>query len=90
VARYNAELGQCDAANSGAKSILEVLPDDPYIFYDLALVAINCSTKDTVLNRVGTMLKLGYPPKLLRSDPQFIQYQQGILQLQSKQSGIQQ
>ena len=90
IARYYSELSYCKEANSLSEKVVAANPDDPYIYYDLALVAINCADKKAVSNALEVMLKLGYPPKLLSNDPQFYQYQQRILQLQIRHSGMQQ
>ncbi len=42
IARYYSELDQCSVADSYAETVLKKSPTDPYIFYSLSLVSLNC------------------------------------------------
>jgi tetratricopeptide (TPR) repeat protein len=81
IARYNSELDNCQAANSQSEQLVLEQPDDPYIYYDLALAANNCSSDNDVLLYLKKTLKLGYSNNLLSKDHQFEKFQQQILQL---------
>jgi tetratricopeptide (TPR) repeat protein/DNA-binding winged helix-turn-helix (wHTH) protein len=78
IARYNSELDKCQAANNQSEQLLLEQPDDPYIYYDLALAANNCSTDSDVLLFLKKTLTLGYSNKLLSKDHQFEKFQQQI------------
>jgi len=79
IARYNSELDNCQAANNQSEQLVLEQPDDPYIYYDLALAANNCSTDSDVLLYLKKALTLGYSNKLLSKDHQFEKFQQQIL-----------
>ena len=80
IARYHSELDNCQEANKQSEQLVLEQPDDPYIYYDLALAANNCSSDSDVLLYLNKTLTLGYPNKLLRKDHQFKKFQQQILQ----------
>lgn len=86
IARYHSELKNCEQATQQAKALDLSQPDDPYIYYDLALVATNCAQSIEVLANLEKALKLGYSSKLLLKDNQFSQYQNQILQMQERLS----
>lgn len=71
LARYQAELSQCDTAKQGQQQLLEKKPSDPYIFYDMALIAIRCKSSADVLMFLNRAIEAGYPPETLQQDPQF-------------------
>jgi tetratricopeptide (TPR) repeat protein len=79
IARYNSELANCQVANKQSQQLVLEQPDDPYIYYDLALVASNCSSDSDVLLFLKKTLTLGYSNKLLSKDHQFETFQQQIL-----------
>lgn len=81
IARYRSELAQCEQANVQARKIMQFEPDDPYIYYDLALIANNCDSRSEVLKRIGLMLGNGYSLKLLLADPQFLRFRKEIEKL---------
>ena len=78
IARYRAELGLCEQANHSLATIEALDTEDPYIFYDLALVAGNCGTTKQVINLLEKTLSSGYSAKLLLSDHQFSRYHKQI------------
>ncbi|KGJ91097.1 tetratricopeptide repeat protein [Thalassotalea sp. ND16A] len=78
LARYYSELQQCDTADSYQQVILNQSPNDPYIYYGLALVAINCDRKAEAELMINKAIKLGYPKALLLADPQFIAYKEQL------------
>ncbi|OUS27272.1 hypothetical protein A9Q98_09650 [Thalassotalea sp. 42_200_T64] len=78
LARYYSELQQCDSADSYQQVILKQAPNDPYIYYDLALVAINCDNESGAQLMINKTLKFGYPRELLLADPQFIAYKEQL------------
>jgi predicted O-linked N-acetylglucosamine transferase (SPINDLY family) len=80
IARYNSELNSCQEANNQSEQFVFEQPDDPYIYYDLALVAINCSSDNDVLLYLKKSLTLGYSNKLLGKDHQFAKFKQQILE----------
>lgn len=80
IARYNSELNSCQEANNQSEQLVFEQPDDPYIYYDLALVAINCSSDNDVLLYLKKSLTLGYSNKLLGKDHQFAKFKQQILE----------
>jgi len=80
IARYNSELDNCQEANKKSEQLVLERPDDPYIYYDLAVAANNCSSDSDVLLYLKKTLTLGYPNKLLSKDHQFKKFKQQILQ----------
>jgi tetratricopeptide (TPR) repeat protein/DNA-binding winged helix-turn-helix (wHTH) protein len=74
IARYHAELSQCVQADSIVQRIEQKSPDDPYIYYDLALIAIHCADSKQVVKHLKKMLSLGYSTKLILSDHQFTDF----------------
>ena len=74
ISRYNSELAQCEQAKIHQKTALSNTVKDPYIYYDLAIVAINCFDIDTMKLFTEKAISLGYPAKLLLADPQFYDY----------------
>lgn len=87
IARYSSELQLCQQATQETSALQQGLVEDPYIFYDLALVASNCGSSEEVVGYLQKILALGYSIKLLLNDHQFAQYQQQILRLQAKLNG---
>lgn len=71
IARYQSELGQCDRAMSRSQNLQTLNSTDPYLFYDIAIAAINCKQEDTANALLQKALTLGYSKKLLNRDIQF-------------------
>ena len=78
LARYSSELNQCQQAQPYIQDILTSSPEEPYIFYHLALTAKNCGDQASTIEFLEKTLALGYPKKLLSKDHQFKNYQQYI------------
>ncbi|QBY05433.1 tetratricopeptide repeat protein [Thalassotalea sp. HSM 43] len=78
IGRYHSELGDCQAANSYRVNILEATVSDPYIYYYLALLSLNC--RDIILAEQYLIksIELGYPKPLILADPQFIAYKEQL------------
>jgi DNA-binding winged helix-turn-helix (wHTH) protein/TolB-like protein/Tfp pilus assembly protein PilF len=74
LARYSSELNQCQQAQPYIQEILTSNPEEPYIFYDLALTANNCGDQASTIEFLKKTLTLGYPKKLLSKDHQFKAY----------------
>lgn len=74
ISRYYSELRQCEQAEKHQEIVLKNNVQDPYIYYDLAIVSINCLDVDTVKLFIEKAISLGYPAKLLLADPQFYDY----------------
>ncbi len=74
MSRYYSELAQCDQAKNHQDIILQSQVKDPYIYYDLAITAINCFDDNRLKLSIDEAIKLGYPVKLLLADPQFYDY----------------
>jgi DNA-binding winged helix-turn-helix (wHTH) protein/tetratricopeptide (TPR) repeat protein len=74
ISRYYSELRQCEQAKKHQEIVLKNNVQDPYIYYDLAIVSINCLDVDTVKLFIEKAISLGYPAKLLLADPQFYDY----------------
>jgi tetratricopeptide (TPR) repeat protein len=74
IARYMSELNRC----SQAQELVQVLEyegvNDPYIHYDLALIANNCGSQTEVVVYLTEALNQGYPGNLLLDDHQFARY----------------
>jgi tetratricopeptide (TPR) repeat protein len=87
IARYSSELQLCQQATQEISALQQGQVEDPYIYYDLALVASNCGSTEEVVDYLQKTLALGYSIKLLLSDHQFAQYQQQILQMQARLNG---
>lgn len=71
LARYLSETGDCDTAAAHEQQALTDDNGDPYIFYDLAIAALNCNQRSKALVLVDQMLSAGYPLTLLLKDPMF-------------------
>jgi DNA-binding winged helix-turn-helix (wHTH) protein/Flp pilus assembly protein TadD/TolB-like protein len=72
LARYQSELLQCDSALNSIETLRTSQSNDPYIYYDTAIVALNCGQKSLAQTLINTALTLGYPRKILARDIQFI------------------
>ncbi|MEZ9370287.1 winged helix-turn-helix domain-containing protein [Shewanella sp. 10N.286.51.B2] len=70
-ARYQSELGECEPALQKITSTQLQDSPDPYLFYDMAIAAINCDEKQLAIQYIDNALKLGYSKKLLARDIQF-------------------
>ncbi len=70
-ARYQSELGLCAKASSASQSLQQQKIADPYLYYDLSIVAINCQQLSLAQNLIGNAIKLGYSEKLIARDIQF-------------------
>ena len=80
-ARYLAELDQCDSAREITLPRMAKFPADPYIFYELALIASHCGQANEVQAMLQKAISLGYPAETLRQDPQFSAFTSNIEQL---------
>lgn len=74
ISRYYSELKQCEQAKKHQNIALNHNLKDPYIYYDLAIVSINCFDEDILKSFIEKAINLGYPSKLLLADPQFYDY----------------
>lgn len=74
ISRYYSELAQCSDAKRHQNIVLNNNLQDPYIYYDLAIVSINCFNEDNLKLFIEKAVSLGYPIKLLLADPQFYDY----------------
>ncbi|WNC71040.1 winged helix-turn-helix domain-containing protein [Thalassotalea psychrophila] len=81
IARYYSELDQCSVADSYAQTVLNKLPTDPYIFYSLSLMYLNCDRIIDAEYMIENTIKLGYPKELLLADPQFLVYKEQLSKL---------
>ncbi|MFT7260221.1 MAG: tetratricopeptide (TPR) repeat protein/DNA-binding winged helix-turn-helix (wHTH) protein [Glaciecola sp.] len=82
IARYRSELGLCAQAKKEIQLIQKTEVNDPYIYYDFALVENNCGSTDNIIMFLQKALSSGYPSKLLLSDHQFTKYRKQISRLQ--------
>ena len=74
ISRYYSELNQCEQAKVHQDKLLNNNVQDPYVYYDLAIVAINCFDVNDMKLFIEKAIVLGYPAKLLLADPQFYDY----------------
>lgn len=81
IARYYSELKQCSVANSYVKTVLKKSPTDPYIFYSLSLMFLNCERILEAENMIENAIDLGYPKELILADPQFLVYKEQLSKL---------
>ncbi|TRX55644.1 tetratricopeptide repeat protein [Thalassomonas sp. M1454] len=81
ISRYYSELNQCDSANSYKKSSLAIQSQDPYLYYDLAIVDLNCKQLSQADIMLENAIKYGYEKELLLVDPQFLVYKEQLNQL---------
>lgn len=84
ISRYYSELSDCETAIKNQQNVLSENAQDPYVFYDLAIVSINCSDRTTMETLVKKSITLGYPYELLLADPQFNDYKEWLMQLSSR------
>ncbi len=84
IARYYSELGQCKTSDSYQQVILKNISNDPYVYYDLSIKAINCQQILAAENMLLQALNYGYPKDLLLADPQFLVYKEQLSQLYSE------
>ena len=92
ISRYYSELEQCEQAKVHQEIVLTNNIQDPYIYYDLAIVSINCFDVDAIKLFIEKAILLGYPSKLLLADPQFYDYKlwlQKLVKPIHKKKGIQ-
>ena len=71
LARYLSELDDCDAAALHEREAIAADAGDPYLFYDLAIAALNCNQQTKAKVLVEQMIGAGYPAVLLHKDPLF-------------------
>ena len=71
LARYLSELGNCDTAAKHEQQAIAADTGDPYLFYDLAIAALNCDQQAKAKVLVEQMIAAGYPALLLHKDPLF-------------------
>lgn len=81
ISRYYSELTQCDQAKKHQEIVLNNNVHDPYIYYDLAIVAINCFDVNDMKPFIKKAIFLGYPPQLLLADPQFYDYKHWLKEI---------
>ena len=81
ISRYYSELTQCDQAKIHQELALNNKIQDPYIYYDLAIVAINCFDDNSFKSFIDKAIYLGYPTKLLLADPQFYDYKDWLKEI---------
>lgn len=74
IGRIYSELEQCSYADSYKQTLLKGEPKDPYIFYDLALIAINCNHMMQAEGFIKKAISNGFEKKILSFDPQFSQF----------------
>ena len=71
LGRYQSELSQCSNALSTANRLDTENSSDPYLYYDIAIIAINCQQHQVARERITKAIDLGYSKKLLAQDIQF-------------------
>lgn len=81
ISRYYSELRQCEQANNHHEIVLKNNVQDPYVYYDLAIVAINCLDVIDMKSFIEKAIFLGYPSKLLLADPQFYDYKDWLKEI---------
>ncbi len=81
ISRYYSELNQCEQAKAHQGKVLKSNVQDPYIYYDLAIVAINCFDVNDMKSFIEKAIVLGYPAKLLLADPQFYNYKDWLKEI---------
>ncbi|MFT7431800.1 MAG: DNA-binding winged helix-turn-helix (wHTH) protein/tetratricopeptide (TPR) repeat protein [Colwellia sp.] len=81
ISRYYSELTQCTQAKDHQDIALKNNVQDPYIYYDLSIVAINCFDVNDMKPFIKKAIFLGYPPKLLLADPQFYDYKDWLKEI---------
>lgn len=81
ISRYYSELAQCQQARKHQEIALKNNLQDPYIYYDLAIVAINCLDDSSLKLFIEKAITLSYPVKLLLADPQFYDYKEWLKEL---------
>jgi DNA-binding winged helix-turn-helix (wHTH) protein/Flp pilus assembly protein TadD/TolB-like protein len=81
ISRYHSELKSCPEALKIQQAVLNENAQDPYVFYDLAIVSINCHERNMMKKLINKALTLGYPYPLLLADPQFHDYKEWLKQL---------
>ncbi|MBA6392237.1 winged helix-turn-helix domain-containing protein [Colwellia sp. BRX10-3] len=81
ISRYYSELNQCEQAKAHQGKVLKNNVQDPYIYYDLAIVAINCFDVNDTKLFIEKAIVLGYPAKLLLADPQFYDYKDWLKEI---------
>ncbi|WP_371377484.1 tetratricopeptide repeat protein [Thalassotalea aquiviva] len=80
IGRYYSELKDCVSALSYKDSVLKKDNSDPYIFYELALLSLNCQEFGEAETFLQLALDNNYPKKLILADPQFIAYKDQLKQ----------
>ena len=81
ISRYYSELTQCTQAKDHQDIALKNNVQDPYIYYDLSIVAINCFDVNDMKPFIKKAIFLGYPPQLLLADPQFYDYKHWLKEI---------
>lgn len=84
ISRYYSELNECGKALKYQQEVLNENVQDPYVFYDLAIVSINCHEKNMMETLVKKSIALGYPYELLLVDPQFHGFKAWLIRLPSQ------
>jgi len=70
-ARYQSELGQCAPALDLVTSLRKMNITDPYLYYDLSIISLNCNEIDQARELISRAVTQGYSEKLLARDIQF-------------------
>ncbi|MDN3653253.1 tetratricopeptide repeat protein [Thalassotalea ponticola] len=78
ISRYHSELGNCKAADSYRQNVLRQTISDPYIYYQLAILALNCNDKISAEQHLLSAIELGYAKPLILADPQFMTYKEQL------------
>lgn len=81
ISRYYSELTQCSQAKDHQDIALKNNVQDPYIYYDLSIVAINCFDVNDMKPFIKKAIFLGYPRQLLLADPQFYDYKHWLKEI---------
>ncbi len=71
LAHYHARLGEDGQATQYLERALTAAPHDYYAHYYAALVHLEAGRTERALGAILRSVDLGYPPHLLRKDPQF-------------------
>jgi DNA-binding winged helix-turn-helix (wHTH) protein/tetratricopeptide (TPR) repeat protein len=71
LSRYQSELGVCDQALNQMQRLAQLKSSDPYLKYDLALIAMNCQQPKQAKAFIQQAVEFGYSEKLLARDIQF-------------------
>lgn len=73
LAHYYSRMGEDQRALEYLQYVLTTAPDDVYAHYYASLVHLEAGRIEQSCEEIARSMALGYPPVLLKSDPQFAQ-----------------